>query len=58
VTGGAVAEDAAAGVPLTTPVLGSRFRPVGRAGLTLYEVAGAPVALTDGTFGVIATPIA
>jgi hypothetical protein len=32
----------AAGVPLMMPVLSSRLRPSGRAGLTLYEVTAPP----------------
>jgi hypothetical protein len=43
------------GVPLTIPVLGLMTKPVGRAGLTLYEVTVPPPLV--GLSGVIATPM-
>jgi hypothetical protein len=45
----------AVGVPLITPVLGLRFTPAGRAGLTLYELTAPPAAL--GLFAGIGVPL-
>ena len=56
--GGTIVEATAAGDPLTIPVLGSRIRPVGRSGFTLYVLGVPIVALVSGASGVIATPAA